>query len=68
MTTTCAFIINTGIRQQDGSISGGAVWTKPHVIMTHYYINIYTMSDNHEREEVHTGDISDDSFAMGQER
>ena len=26
------------------------------------------MSDNQEREEVHTGDISDDSIATGQER
>ena len=26
------------------------------------------MSDNPEREEVHTGDISDDSIATGQER
>ena len=26
------------------------------------------MSDNQEREEVHTGDISDESIAMGQKR
>ena len=68
MTTTRVFFTNTGIRQQDGSRSGGAIWTKPHVIITHYYINIYTMTDNQKREEVHTGDISDDSIATGQER
>ena len=66
MTTTCVFFTNTGLRQQDGSRSGGA--TKPHVIITHYFINIYTMSDNQEREEFHTGDVSDDSIATGQER
>ena len=67
MTTTCVFFINAGIRQQDGSRSGGAIWTKSYVI-THYYIKIYTMSDNQEREEAHIGDISDDSIATGQER
>ena len=36
--------------------------------MTHYYINIYTMIDNQEREEVHIGNISDDSMATEQER
>ena len=68
MTTTCVLFTNTGNRQQDGSRSGGAIWTKPHVIITHHYINIYTMSHNQEREEVHTGDISDDSIATGQKR
>ena len=68
VTTTCVFFTNTGIRQQDGSRSGGAIWTKPNVIITHHYNNIYTMSDNQEREEVHTGYISDDSIATGQER
>ena len=52
----------------DGSRSGGAIWTKPHVIITHYYINIYTMSDNQEGEEAHIGDISDDSITTGQEQ
>ena len=68
MTTTCVFLTNTGIRQLDGSRSGGAIWTKPHIIITHCYINIYTMSDNQEREEAHTGDISDGSIATTQER
>ena len=63
--TTCVFFTYTGIPQQDGSRSGGAIWTKPHVIITHYYINIYTISDNQEREEAHTGDISDDNIATG---
>ena len=68
MTTPCIFFTNAGIRLQDGSTSGGAIQTKPHVIITHYCINIYTMSDNQEGEEIHTGDISDDSLATGQER
>ena len=62
MTTTCALFTNIGIRQQDGSRKGRATRTKPHVIITHYYINIYTMSDNEERKDFYTGDISYDGI------
>ena len=49
-------------------MSGRAIWRKPHVIITHYYVIIYTLSFNQERVEVHTGDISDDCIATRQGR
>ena len=36
-----------------------------HTFLCH---QIYTISENQEREEAHTGDITDDSIATGQER